>query len=355
MGCWMRPFFVLVGLLLLARPSVAADPLTVGLGGRLREYFFVADQQTAPPEKLNAAGQFNEALIAAEAKTTTADGTTIRAYGRYDIANGNKQNLNLAYVDVGTDFGNFRAGTNFDANTMVIGDPIPEAFFTADEELIADAVEPRTGLTMRDALTFKRFVENAAGLSYQSPAFYGLRLGVTYHPTTDAATGPVDLRTKAHNAVDVTADYDGDFTGGTYRFAGGYFTVAAPDAPIVPNVKSTTRAWNLSAGLTYGGWELAGAYMDTSPASGLNEKAWAMGALYAIDRWRFSTDFRHATRLSVFGALHHEMVNRVQLQSAYKLAPGVSLGMIGFYADQRDGTGISYDSKGLVGGIKLDF
>jgi len=29
--------------------------------------------------------------------------------------------------------------------------------------------------------------------------------------------------------------------------------------------------------------------------------------------------------------------------------------VIGFYADQKDATGISYDSKGMVGGIKLDF
>jgi len=351
----MQRFLILAALLLLADPVRAADPVTIGLGGRLREFFFVADQQSAPPEKLNAAGQFTEALIAVEAKTTLADGTTIRAYGRYDIANQNQQNLNQAFVDIGTDFGNFRLGSNFDTNTMVIGDPVPEAFFSADEELIADALRPRTGITMRDALTFKRFVENANGVSYQTPVFYGFRVGVTYHPTTDSTTGTIDNRLKAHNAVDVSADYDGDFTGGTYRLAGGYFTVAAPAVSLGPIVKSNTSAWNLSAGLTYGGWELSGAYMDVSPASGLKEKTWGVGALYAIDRWKFSTDYRHAWRVPFFGAVIHETVNRVQLQTAYKLAPGFSVGMTGFYADQRDGTGISYDSKGFVGGVKLDF
>jgi hypothetical protein len=177
---------VWAGLLPTAAPTRAAEPLTIGLGGRLREFFFVADQASAPPEKLNPAGQFTEALIAAEAKTTLADGTTIRAYGRYDIANQNSQNLNQAFVDIGTGVGRFRIGTNFDANTYVIGDPVPEALFTVDEELLADVLRPRTGITMRDALTFKRFVENAAGVSYQTPLFSGFRIGLTYHPTTSA-------------------------------------------------------------------------------------------------------------------------------------------------------------------------
>src|SRR5438132_5294190 len=162
MSRWRTPVLMLAGLGFFAAPAMAADPVTIGLGGRLREYFFVADHQSAPPEKLNAAGQFNEALIAAEAKTTLADGTTIRAYGRYDIANGNAQNLNQAFVDLGTGVGHFRIGTNFDTNTMVIGDPVPEAFLTVDEELIGDALRARTGITMRDALTFKRFTENAS-------------------------------------------------------------------------------------------------------------------------------------------------------------------------------------------------
>jgi predicted porin len=351
---WRALILAGVGLT-AALPAAAADAVTVGLGGRLREYFFVADQKSAPAEKLNAVGQFNEALIAVEAKTTLADGTTIRAYGRYDIANSNAQNLNEAFVDIGTGVGHFRVGTNFDTNTMIIGDPVPEAFLSVDEELIGDALRPRTGITQRDALTFKRFVENAQGVSYQTPSLYGFRAGITYHPTADTITGTIDGRVHTRNAVDATAVYEGDFPGGTYRVSGGYFTVDAPNGLFVPRVKSTTTAWNIAAGLTYGGWELSGAYLDTSPADGFKETAWGVGLLYAIDRWRFSTDFRHATRLPALGATLRERENRAQLQSAYKLAPGFSVGLAGFYADQRDAAGITYDSKGLVGGIKLDF
>lgn len=352
---WMGPVWTLAGILLLAAPARSADPLTIGLGGRLREFFFVADQKSAPPEKLNPTGQFTEALIAAEAKTTLADGMTIRAYGRYDIANQNSQNLNQAFIDIGTDVGRFRIGTNFDANTYAIGDPVSQAYFTVDEELLADVLRPRTGITMRDGLTFKRFVENAAGVSYQTPVFAGFRIGLTYHPTTDSSIGSVDIRTKAHNAVDVTADYDGDFAGGSYRLAGGYFTVAAPTFSLTPLVKRNTSAWNVSAGLTYGGWDLSGAYMATSPATGLKEEAWGAGLLYGIGPYKISVDYRNATRIPILAAPRRERVERVQLQGAYKLAAGVSVGVIGFYADQKDASGISYDSKGLVGGIKLDF
>jgi hypothetical protein len=353
----MRSVCVAASLGLTASSAWAAEPINVGLGGRLREFFFVADQKSAPPEKLNSAGQFNQALIAVEAKTTLASGMTIRGYGRYDIANGNAQNLNQAYVEIATsrEGHRFRIGTNFDANTFMIGDPVPQAFFTVDEELVVDALRPRTGVTMRDALTFKKFVENAQGVSYQTPYFHGFRVGVTYHPTTDTSTGTTDRRFQANNAVDVTAAYEGYFTGGTYRLIGGYFTVKAPTMTFIPNLRDSTTAWNIAAGLTYGGWELAGAYMDTSDAQGRDEEAWGMGLLYGIGPWHISTDYRQARRTPIFGTGRAEKVERVQLQSAYKVAPGFSFGVVVFYADQRDATGISYDSKGLVGGIKLDF
>jgi predicted porin len=356
---WIRPILAAAGLLLTVAPAVGAEPVTIGLGGRLREFFFVADQKSAPPEKLNAVGQFNEALIAVEAKTTLANGMTIRAFGRYDIANGNSQNLNQAYVDIGTDFGRFRMGTNFSGNTSLIGDPVPQAFFTVDEEIVADALRPRTSVTIRDALTFKKFVENAQGIAYQTPEWEGFRLGVTYHPSTDTAaglgTGTIDKLTQANNAVDVTVAKEGNFPGGTYRVYAGYFTVNAPTISFLPLIRDTTTAWNIAAGLTYGGWEVAGGYMDTNDANGRDEQAWGIGLLYGIGPWRISTDYRHMQRVAFFGAPRHDVVERVQLQSAYKLAPGFSVGMVGFYAGQRNAAGISYDSKGLVGGIKLDF
>ena len=109
---------------------------------------------------------------------------------------------------------------------------------------------------MHDAFTFKRFTGNALGLSYQTPEVFGFKVGVAYHPTptTDlpsvptgapvvtplvipvpggaavGAVGTIDNALLPHNAIDVTAGYEGDFTGGTYRFAGGYFHLASPPA-----------------------------------------------------------------------------------------------------------------------------
>jgi predicted porin len=347
--------------------------MTVSLGGRLREYFFVADQDTAPPEKLNTAGQFTEGLIAAEAKTTLDNGITIRAYGRYDIVNHDRQDLNQAYIDIGTVLGRLRVGTNIDANTSYLGDPAAEAFLTADETLVGDFLKPRTGITLRDAFVFKRFTENAAGIVYLSPTLAGFHLGVSYHSATDSTMGTFDTRFHAHDAVDATVAYNGDFTGGTYRLAGGYFHAAATPvhylstlpAPASPGSATPSylldfapaggHAWNVAAGVTYGGWEIDGAYIDASPPDGLSQKAWIVGVLYAIGPWKLSTDYRQAMRdLAPFG-VRGELVNQLQVQAAFKVIAGMSLGVTGFYVDQRAFSGVSYDSKGFLGGIKIDF
>ena len=340
---------------LASKVAVAADPITLSLGGRLREFFYAETQTNTPAEQLNATGLINDGRIAFQGRTVLDNGITVRAYTRIFVLGRSIRNLDVAYAEIGSGLGKFRAGEKEGANGDIVGDAVPEAFLTRDEEVLGQALKPRTGITVRDAFTFRRFTGEALGIAYESPEIAGFKIGVSYHPELSPFAGgaPIDKRFVANNAVDVSAAFSGDYPGGTYRVAGGYFRSQPRTGGFVGPFDGNT-AWNLTAGLTYGGWELSGGYIDVTPTSGLDESAWTVGALYAIGPFKISGNYFRGRRDGVRGA-RQERVSRETLQGAYKLAPGVTLGITGFHADQTDAAGSGWDGTGFLSGIKLVF
>ena len=341
---------VLAAAAMLPLPTHAADPITVSVGGWVRQYFFVADQTERAGEDFNAAGMFSEAKIAMDGRTILDNGMTVRAYLRFNAEPRETANLDEGFVEIITSLGRVRAGERAGVNYSIIGEPVPQAFLTTYEEVVGDAVMARNGITLRDAFTFKRFTGNALGVSYQSPELAGVQVGVTYHATPRSWEGPVNKALMPSNAVDVTALYEGDYGYGTYRVAGGYFHSNSRTGG-----NDGVEAWNVAAGVTYGGWELAAAFMDVMPASGLDEEAWTVWLFYAIGPVQLSADYREVKRRAVAGLNAFEFTDRITLQSAYKLGPGISVGLAGFYGDQTDATGFEWDGGGLLSGLKVDF
>src|SRR5262249_45627406 len=152
--------------LLWAESARAADAITLTLGGRIHEFFTVADQDQAPGEDLGNAAMFNDVRLSAEGKTTLDNGINVRSYVRAFVVGRQNVDVDEAYVDVVTSLGRIRMGEKAGLNASTIGDPIPEAFLTVDDELIGEGVKARTGLVLLDAFTFKRFTGNALGVSY---------------------------------------------------------------------------------------------------------------------------------------------------------------------------------------------
>jgi len=328
----------------------AAEAITLSLGGHIHQYFFVVDQDEATGENFNASGMFSDTRLTFEGRTILDNGVVVRAYARVFAEANSQPNADEVYLEVRSSLGRLRVGEKAGANTSTIGDPVPQAFLTVYDEIIGDALVPRTGVTLKDAFTFRRFTGNALGVSYQSPEIVGFTVGLAYHPTPTPGDGPVNNSLLPHNAFDVTAGYEGYYPGGSYRIAAGYFHSTSSNLG-----NDGVEAWNLVAGLTYGGWELAGAYMNASPDGSSKETAWTVGALYGIGPWQLSADYRASKRRPFVGAPIQESAERATLQTAYKLGPGISLGLAGFYAQQDDTAGVSRDGGGVLGGVKVGF
>lgn len=347
------------GVFAVAPAAHAADAISITLGGRIQEFFVAGGQKQAAGEDLNAVGMFNDVRVTLEGKTVLDNGITVRAYARINAVARETKNIDEAYVDVVTTFGRLRMGEKAGVNYSIIGDPVPQAFLTDDNEIIGDALLPRNGVTVRDAFTFRRFTGNALGVSVQTTEVFGVKVGLAFHPTPapDAShpaippeVGLLDDRLRRHNAIDASASYEGDFSGGTYRIGGGYFHM---DPPTVVN--DSVEAWNLAVGATYGGWEFAGAYMDSRGGFGQEERAWTIGGMYGIGPFKLSADYRSAIRRGSRGLTFGEKTDRATLQAAYKVGPGITFGLAGFYADQRAAFGSDWDGGGALTGVKIDF
>jgi len=342
---------VLASMTATAAPVSAADQMTLKLGGKLRHFFFVSQKDDAPGENLNTTGMFTNAEVYFDGRTVLDNGIQIRATIELEAESRADSNADEAYVSVISGFGTFRIGEKEGVNHTILREAIPQALLTNEEEVIGLALPRRTGITSRDAFTFKRYVDDALGVGYESPAIAGFRVGASYHPSTGTREGLIDRTQETSNAYDLSASYEGNFSGGTYQIAGGYF-----------NSQSRTgfadgeEAWNLKVGLTYGGWQAAGTYIESTPASGLDEKSWIIGALYGIGPYSISADYMNARReASLLAAMPREKLDRVTLQTAYRIGPGIHVGIAGFYAEQETATAVSYAAGGLLGGVKLGF
>lgn len=332
-------------------PAVAADPITLKLGGKLRHFFFAADQDEAAAERLNPTGMFTNAEVYFDGRTILDNGVEVRATIELEAESRNQTNADEVYIDFISGLGKFRIGEKEGVSAAMIEEPAPEAFLTTEEEAVGDVFRPRTGLTVRDAFTFKRYVDDVLGVSYETPPILqGVKLGVSYFPALSDREGVFDRADAPSNAYEVAGRYQGRFRGGTYRVAAAYFNSTSR-----PGVADGRQGWIVHAGVTYGGWDVAGSFARATPASGLDETAWTVGALYGIGPYKVSANFYSGRRDRVPGAARRERVERANLQGAYRVGPGITLGVSGFYAEQRDGAGIGWDGVGALGGAKLAF
>ncbi|MDX2224712.1 MAG: porin [Rhodospirillaceae bacterium] len=332
-------------------PALGADPITLKLGGKLRHFFFAADQDETAAERLNPTGMFTNAEIYFDGRTILDNGIEVRATIELEAESRNESNADEVYIDFISGLGKLRIGEKEGVSATMIEEPMPEAFLTTEEEAVGDMLRPRTGVTVRDAFTFKRYVEDVLGVSYETPPLLqGVKFGVSYFPALSTDEGFFDRADAQSNAYEVAGRYQGRFRGGTYRVAAAYFNATSRAGRADGN-----QGWIVHTGVTYGGWDVAGSFARSTPASGIDETAWTLGALYGIGPYKVSANYFSGRRDRLPGAARRESVQRANLQGAYRVGPGISLGVSGFYAEQRDSRGVSWDGLGALGGAKLAF
>ena len=330
------------------------EPIRVSVGGKLRHFFFVSDQDEIAPEAINAFGMSSDVEIYFKGSTKLDNGLEISAVVELEAETSGSTNGDEVYIDIRGDWGRFRIGEKEGFNASFNGSPVPEAFLTTDERIIGEmAIKRRNGVTVNDTFTFKRFASDVLGVRYETPSFSGFKAAVSYHPSVATGEGPTDMATQRNNAIDVSAGWTGRVGAVDLRVGGGYFHVSSRKSQFLAD--DGIEAWNANVTATMGRVQIGGTIMDVNPVNGTDETSWTVGALYNLQPWSFSADYFHAVRKPFANATIKERTEFVKLQSAYKLGPGIGVGLTGFYTTQRDATNVSYDGYGMIMGAKLDF
>ncbi|MCB2109083.1 MAG: porin [Rhodobacteraceae bacterium] len=338
-----------------AAPALAQDqPIKLGLGGKLRHFFFVSDQDQLPTERLNTAGMSTDAEVYFKGETTLENGLKISAAIELEAESRNDRNADEVYMDFRGGFGRLRIGEKESFNASFIGSPYPEAFLTTDERPIGEmAISRRNGITVNDTFTFKRFVNDVLGVQYQTPEMGGFQAAVAYHPSTADNEGTLDRATRSNNAFDISGKWQGEFGRGVkVSVAGGYVTVA--------NRKTATGndgldAFNIGVSATVGDFVVGGTYMDVNPNNDLDEEDYGFGVMLKGNPWSVSADYTYALRDATPNAVIREKTQQIKLQGGYKLGPGINVGLAGFYTEQRTSVGVKFDGIGAVTGAMLAF
>lgn len=241
--------------------------------------------------------------------------------------------------------------------------------------------------------------ENINKITYYTPRFYGVQLGLSYSPDqTNRGQGAAASTATAPAGIDRTVNKAGlasnIWTGGIgydNKFGDIGFAIAATGE--YGSAQKTTfedlKAWNVGAKLSYMGWSLAGSYGSwdkslTSVSSGSKDTWYADGGLaYEYGPFGASVTYLHSqfdcgtNALDVAGGSHltaaaygrgntancqHIGKNKFDSVSGgldYKLAPGLTpYAELTWYNQNSASTAAaSLDNKGVVGivGTQLNF
>lgn len=310
----------------------------------------------------------------------------------------------FVYVDGG--WGRFEMGSNVGASTTMKVDAgnIARAtggingdwnyFANASTQFLAKGMSPLSygniggqnttnGTGSANNFTGDRTEENLNKVTYYTPRFNGVQVGLTYLPDqtnrgqgTNGAGSPNPFGPdRGKNKLGLSQNI---FTGGINydnKFGDVGFTLAAAGeiGSAQNNAYDDLKAWNLGTSLSYMGFTLAGGYGDWGSSNTLKSSNsddtyyWNVGLAYEYGPFGSSvtylnSEFDCGTTVATTGAggdCAAAGTNDFESVSAgldYKLAPGLTPYAEFTYYDQN-AVGTANDNKGYVGivGTQLNF
>jgi predicted porin len=239
---------------------------------------------------------------------------------------------------------------------------------------VAATDTPPTGFTVgatglspyysASGITFDQLMQDDAdgladtnrSLTYFTPRFGGLQLGVRYHP--DDADGASPSSSPADGAVDVGMSYNNEVgTLGLTVFAGSSGGTSVKDLDTDP---TQDRQWGVGGQLQLGAFSVGaevsrdGMALD-QPAGERTD--WTVGLAYRTALWGVSLGYARKTG-GVDADLSGDPQNQVELSAVYDLGPGAVLsgGARWLRQDATDAeTGDVDDALALIFGTKLSF
>lgn len=397
---------------LVSGTALAADPLKLEVSGNMKQWFGVVNQTTSgTPSSAQATatggrdyantGIASDTEMFFDAATTLDNGLEVKAKIEIDIADKGTGAANSTLNPVGIDeewvsvgsakYGKVYAGIKESINVSMHNEAPDVGMGYGD---VKEWMHEPSGMAMFgggatgggndwDFTSFEALIDDSASVSYITPQFHGLQLGVSFAPngqgnTGGAATiGPANRAYHQSDAWDATLAYTrtvGDLTLGVDAGIGG----AQGSKSGQSGLTSTANLWNAGLNLAYEGFTFGGAFLgyndnlsagSTSGALSLDGNSWNAGLSYETGPWAVSTMFYHEEHRGSIGTADNKIItsqkaekfNTYLVSGKYTLGPGIDAKATGFYGEYLGrnyaaaNTNYNTSGTGLVTGLDVSF
>jgi predicted porin len=248
-------------------------------------------------------------------------------------SNTNGDQIDESYMTIDGDFGRVIIGSENSAGyKMTVSAPDVSLIFANSSSLTSfiPYSSATAGADLFRGTLGSTFIENrrnndAARISYFSPRFGGLQLGISYARDAGQTNGPVNNNAVTTDFVDIAANYSGSFGGVDVNASARYGTASAPAAGTDPEV------WGAGLKIGFSGFSIGGSYAEqdgTGVGAGLGNQdgsAYDVGIGYANGPMSYSLTYFSGSNVDNV-AFGEETLDTIVLAAKYKVASNFSVG-----------------------------
>jgi hypothetical protein len=340
--------------------NIEAGALTMGVGGYFTNTIGFASVKTGATlagTDFDGIDVVTNAEIHFKPSLALDNGITIGADVQLEAgSNTNSDQIDEAYMFIKGDFGQVLIGSENSAGyKMTVAAPDVSPLFAQSSSLTAFVPysSATAGADLFRGTLGSTYIENnrnndANRITYFSPRFSGLQLGISYARDSGQVNGPVNNNAVVTDIVDVAANYSGSFGGVDINASARYGTASAP----APAVNDPT-VWGVGGSLGYAGWTVGGSFVDQDGTAARDGQAGDFGIGYANGPMSYSlTYFKGKNQNNE--APGFETLETIMLATKYKVADNFNVGAYIARTDFTEGNTVD-DIEGTSVGVSASF
>ncbi len=360
--------------------EVSAGAVNMGFSGYFTQHIAIASVDTGANitgTDFDGLDLYTNAEIWFKPSITLDNGIKIGVDVQLEAgSNTNGDQIDEAYMTVSGDFGKFIIGSeNSVGYKMTVAAPDVSMIFAQSSSLTSfvpysGSITHTGGVSVIGADFFRgtlgtTYIENnrnndAARISYFSPRFAGLQLGISYARDSGQVGGPVNNNTTLTDIVDIAANYSGSFGGVDLNASARWGTASAPMGGVDPEV------WGAGLNLGFGDFTIGGSFAEQDGTPARDGHSYDVGVGYSSGPMQYSLTYFLGENIDnenvvALGGIAKEELETIMLAANYKVNSNFKVGV--FLANTEltesfsDGGGAAGldDVEGTVLGLSASF
>jgi outer membrane protein OmpU len=344
--------------------SHAAEKIQVDVGGTYQQYFGYANNEADAAEDFTGFDAKADNEIVFSGETTLDNGMSVGLEVVLKAESAGTDQIDGTYLWNEGTFGRFELG-QLDNTAAALHVAAPDVGFGLNDTDIGDwIVNPSGGNADSGFSSTYLYLgeDQATKLSWTSPRFAGLQLGLSYIPEFERDDNTQPNGDAAYrDGYSVGLNYSRQFGESTeFTMSAGYL---AANRPRSITGAGSAEGYSVGFNLTVDGFTVGGSYASTdgTPAAGtdtansLDGSGFDLGVSYAFDALAVSLSYYKGEVADAVATLGDSTNESVMASVRFEMGPGVTSMASLFHSRYRADTGVKNEGVALMAGMILEF